>query len=170
MFLGFFPYRTYLSDPIALAYEIKDKIHDELGFTVNVGIGENKLCAKMASDFEKPDKVHTLFVNEIPDKMWSLPVRELLFVGGSTAKKLNDAGIRTIGELAKTDPMLQRYFSVCIHRLTFRNYALSLPQCPEPKSARSERMRNALLIISESKAPLKICLKKRFVLSKRTQK
>jgi DNA polymerase-4 len=56
-------------DPIATAHEIKDRIYNELGFTVNVGIGPNKLCAKMASDFEKPNKVHTLYKNEIEEKM-----------------------------------------------------------------------------------------------------
>ena len=90
-------------DPIATAYEIKDRIKNELGFTVNVGIGRNKLCAKMASDFEKPDKVHTLFPEELPDKMWPLPVGDLLFIGKSTAQKLMQMGIRTIGELANTD-------------------------------------------------------------------
>ena len=64
-------------DPIATACEIKDKIYQELGFTVNVGISTNKLLAKMASDFEKPNKVHTLFPEEIPAKMWPLPIREL---------------------------------------------------------------------------------------------
>lgn len=102
-FLDFSHTEHIYPNPIDLAYEIKDKIRDELGFTVNVGIGESKLCAKMASDFEKPDKVHTLFNCEIPDKMWPLSVRDLLFVGGSTAHKLNDVGIRTIGELAKMD-------------------------------------------------------------------
>ena len=66
-------------DPVATACEIKDNIHNKLGFTVNVGISTNKLLAKMASDFEKPDKVHTLFPDEIPVKMWPLPVRNLLF-------------------------------------------------------------------------------------------
>lgn len=65
-------------DPVATAHELKDKIHRELGFTVNVGISTNKLLAKMASDFQKPDRVHTLFPDEIPEKMWSLPVRNLL--------------------------------------------------------------------------------------------
>ena len=87
-------------DPIATAHEIKDKIYKELGFTVNVGISTNKLLAKMASDFEKPDKVHTLFPDEIPAKMWPLPVRELLFLGKVSEKKLVEAGIRTIGDLA----------------------------------------------------------------------
>lgn len=90
-------------DPIALAYTIKDRIRDELGFTVNVGVGDCKLLAKMASDFEKPDKVHTLFLSEIQVKMWPLPVRDLFTVGASTAEKLEKTRIRTIGDLANTD-------------------------------------------------------------------
>ena len=88
-------------DPIATAHEIKDKIHAELGFTVNVGISTNKLLAKMASDFEKPDKVHTLFPEEISVKMWPLPIRDLLFLGKASEKRLQDFGIHTIGELAR---------------------------------------------------------------------
>lgn len=90
-------------DPVALAHTIKDRIRNEFGFTVNVGIGDNKLLAKMASDFEKPDKVHTLFLSEIPQKMWPLPVGELFTVGGATADKLRQAKIMTIGDLAHTD-------------------------------------------------------------------
>lgn len=90
-------------NPIALAHTIKDRIRNELGFTVNVGIGENKLLAKMASDFEKPDKVHTLFLSEMPQKMWPLPVGELFTVGSSTGEKLRRAKIMTIGDLAHTD-------------------------------------------------------------------
>ena len=90
-------------DPVAVAHEIKNKIRDELGFTVNVGIGTNKLLAKMASDFEKPDKVHTLFPSEIPEKMWPLPVRDLLFLGKASEQKLLRAGIKTIGDMAKSD-------------------------------------------------------------------
>ena len=90
-------------DPVAVAHEIKDKIRDELGFTVNVGIGTNKLLAKMASDFEKPDKVHTLFPSEIPERMWPLPVRDLLFLGKASEQKLLRAGIKTIGDMAKSD-------------------------------------------------------------------
>ena len=88
-------------DPIATAHQIKDKIHEELGFTVNVGISTNKLLAKKASDFETPDKVHTLFPAEIPEKMWPLPIRDLLFLGKASEKKLQDFGIHTIGELAR---------------------------------------------------------------------
>ena len=89
-------------DPIAIACAIKDKIRDTLGFTVNVGIGDCKILAKMASDFEKPDKVHTLYRHEIPQKMWPLPVRGLFSVGAATAEKLEKARIRTIGDLANT--------------------------------------------------------------------
>ncbi len=88
-------------DPVATAYEIKNKIRDELGFTVNVGIGPNKLLAKMASDFEKPDRVHTLFSWELAAKFWPLPVRDLFSVGSATAEKLERAYIKTIGDLAK---------------------------------------------------------------------
>lgn len=90
-------------DAVAIAHTIKDRIRDELGFTVNVGIGDCKLLAKMASDFEKPDKVHTLFRSQIPQKMWPLPVRDLFTVGAATAGKLEKARIRTIGELANSD-------------------------------------------------------------------
>jgi DNA polymerase-4 len=89
--------------PIEAAHKIKDRVKNELGFTVNVGISCNKLLAKMASDFRKPDLVHTLYPSEIPEKMWVLPVGDLIFVGKSTVKKLNTLGIYTIGELAKTD-------------------------------------------------------------------
>ena len=109
VFLDMSGTRLIYPDPEATAREIKDKIHRELGFTVNIGISVNKLLAKMASDFEKPDKVHTLFPEEIPVKMWPLPVRELLSLGASSEKKLLEAGIRTIGDMAhKSQAEIQR--------------------------------------------------------------
>ncbi len=87
-------------DPLGIAQTIKDEIRDTLGFTVNVGIGSNKLLAKMASDFEKPDKIHTLFTNEIEQKLWPLPVRDLFTLGSSTAERLQAMQIKTIGDLA----------------------------------------------------------------------
>ncbi len=90
-------------DPVVAAHTLKDEIYNTLGFTVNVGISSNKLLAKMAGDFEKPNKVHTLFPWEIEKKMWPLPVGDLLFVGKASEKKLNTLGIKTIGELAKAD-------------------------------------------------------------------
>lgn len=102
----------YLYDDIlALAYKIKDEIKNMFGFTVNVGIGNNKLCAKMASDFQKPDKVHTLFNNEIESKMWPLPIEDLLYIGKSSSAELKKLGINTIGDLAHTNVnYLQKHF------------------------------------------------------------
>lgn len=93
--------RLYKKDPVEVATRLKDEIHEKLGFTVNVGIGSNKLLAKMASDFEKPDKVHTLWEEEVPGKMWPLPVGDLLWVGRKTRERLASYGIYTIGDLAK---------------------------------------------------------------------
>lgn len=89
--------------PLQAAQTIKDRIHRELGFTVNIGIAPNRLLAKMASDFEKPDRVHTLYKYEIETKMWPLPVGDLFGVGPSAAKKLNSFGICTIGDFARLD-------------------------------------------------------------------
>ena len=101
----------YGDDYMSLAYEMKDRIHNELGFTVNIGISENKILAKMASDFKKPDMVHTLFPNEIRDKMWPLPVRELFMVGKAAAAKFERMSIKTIGDLANTKPeVLEQLF------------------------------------------------------------
>ena len=86
---------------VAMATRLKDQVKSTLGFTVNVGVGSNKLLAKMASDFEKPDKVHTLWENEVQEKMWPLGVRDLLWVGKKTEERLTAYGIHTIGDLAK---------------------------------------------------------------------
>lgn len=89
--------------PVIAANAIKDEIYQTLGFTVNVGISSNKLLAKMAGDLKKPNLVHTLFPEEIEQKMWPLPVGHLFFVGNASERKLHSLGIRTIGELAKAD-------------------------------------------------------------------
>ena len=92
--------------PRLAAEKMRQRIWDELGFTVNVGISSNKLLAKMAGDFEKPNKVHTLFPEEMETKMWPLPVRDLFLVGSATEKKLKGLGIYTIGDLAKTERVI----------------------------------------------------------------
>ena len=92
--------RCKREDAVAVATRLKEQVRDTLGFTVNVGIGSNKLLAKMASDFEKPDKVHTLWEDEVREKMWPLGVRDLLWVGKKTEQRLTAYGIRTIGDLA----------------------------------------------------------------------
>lgn len=90
--------------PPRLAAELmRRRINEELGFTVNIGISSNKLLAKMAGDFEKPNKVHTLFPEEMGEKFFPLPVRDLFLVGAKTEKKLQTLGIYTIGDLASAD-------------------------------------------------------------------
>jgi DNA polymerase-4 len=89
--------------PMEAAYRLKDEIKRKLGFTVNVGVSVNKILAKMGSELEKPDKVHSLFPEEIADKMWPLPVGELFSVGRSSRARLMGAGIRTIGDAARAD-------------------------------------------------------------------
>ena len=87
-----------LGDLTEFAHALKDRIREELGFTVNIGVSSNKLLAKMASDFKKPDLVHTLFPEEISQKMWPLPVKEMFSIGRATERKLNTLGIYTIGQ------------------------------------------------------------------------
>lgn len=94
--------RLYGSPRLA-AEKLRERIWQELGFTVNVGISTNKLLAKMAGDFEKPNKVHTLYPEEMAGKLWPLPVRDLFLVGEATERKLKGLGIYTIGDLANTD-------------------------------------------------------------------
>ena len=88
---------------LVLARQIRDHVREELGFTVNVGISNNKLLAKMASDFQKPDRTHTLYPEEVPAKMWPLPIKELYGCGKQTAQKLQLVGINTIGDAAAAD-------------------------------------------------------------------
>ncbi|RDY31222.1 Y-family DNA polymerase [Lachnotalea glycerini] len=105
-FLDFTPIAHQYSSSVIAATMIKNRIYEELGFTVNIGIAPNKLLAKMASDFKKPNLVHTLFLNEIKDKMWPMPVGELYMAGKASVKTLNMLGIHTIGDLAATSPKL----------------------------------------------------------------
>ena len=98
-------------DPIEFSKKIQKEINEKLKFTVNIGIAENKLCAKMASDFLKPNKIHTLFSNEIKEKMWPLPINKLFGIGKQTSKKLIALNIKTIADLANADPnFLYKYF------------------------------------------------------------
>lgn len=92
--------------PVEAAFEIKDEVKKRFGFTVNIGISDVKVLAKMASDFQKPDRVHTLFQAEIQEKMWPLPISELFMAGHSSVETLKKLEIQTIGDLAKADPNL----------------------------------------------------------------
>ena len=113
-------FRCYGKDPVDIATRLKDEIKTTLGFTVNVGVGSNKLLAKMASDFEKPDKVHTLWSEEVEEKMWPLGVRDLLCVGKKTEERLLAYGIETIGDIARLDTgqltrLVGQKFAVQLH-------------------------------------------------------
>lgn len=94
------------SSPIEAAISIKDEIYRRFGFTVNIGISDKKVLAKMASDFQKPNLVHTLYTYEIVEKLWPLPISALFMCGRSSAETLRKLEILTIGDLAKTDPAI----------------------------------------------------------------
>ncbi len=117
-------------EPIATAQELRKRIKRELGFTVNIGISTNKLLAKMASDFRKPNLCHTLFPEEIPQKMWPLPVGELFLVGRSAKARLSLLGIRTIGELAHIDKALLCSHLGSKYGTTIHNYANGIDDSP----------------------------------------
>ena len=110
-FLDYTPVKHLYGDEVEFAFRLKKEIFDTLGFTVNIGIGNNKLCAKMASDFSKPYKVHTLFEDEVSKKMWPLKVDDLFGIGKKTAIKLHNLNINTIYDLAHADSkFLYRHF------------------------------------------------------------
>ncbi len=121
-FLDFTQMGRLHNDPVATAYMIKDRIKEELGFTVNVGVSTNKLLAKMASELKKPDRVHTIFPHEMADKMWILPIEELFMVGRATAKKLRSRAINTIDALAHADLKWVKLF-LKSHGVLVWNYA-----------------------------------------------
>ena len=110
-YLDYTPIKNLYGDPLKFAKKLQQEIYDKLKFTVNIGIANNKLCAKMASDFEKPFKIHTLFEDEIEKKMWPLDVSDLFTVGKKSSEKLKVMGINTIYDLAHADPVkLYPYF------------------------------------------------------------
>ncbi len=164
-FLDFTPIASLYESPLAAARQIKEEIKSRFGFTVNIGIAPNKVLAKMASDFTKPDRIHTLFYDEIPVKMWPLPVDDLYMVGRSSASRLKSLGIRTIGELAHTDKdYLQQEFKS--HGITMWEYANGIgsdtlhPQAREAKGvgnsvtlscdiSQAEEIKRVLLSLSE---------------------
>ncbi|AGC68661.1 DNA polymerase IV [Thermoclostridium stercorarium subsp. stercorarium DSM 8532] len=134
-FLDYTGMENIHGDPVEAAYKLKNRIKTELGFTVNVGISSNKLLAKMASELKKPDMVNTLFPDEIKEKMWPLPVRELFMVGPATAPKLYRLNIFTIGDLAQANPELLQYHLKSWGKL-IRDYANGIENSPVSADAR----------------------------------
>lgn len=168
-YLDYTKVQKLYGDPLNFAKKIQKEIKDKLGFTVNIGIAENKLCAKMASDFSKPYKIHTLYQNEIKEKMFPLPIEDLFGVGKQTAEKLKYLGIKTIKDLA-----LQNEYNL---RKIFKNQAKHLieiangvdenevdPSKTEPKGISNE------ITLSEDLTSKKDLYKKLSILSEMVAK
>lgn len=152
----------YSNKYLEIAEEIKSRIKNELGFTVNIGISNNKLLAKMASDFKKPDNIHTLFPCEMKDKMWPLPVEDLFMVGRATLPKLHKLNIYTIGELASYDTQILcnkfKSFGMVLH-----NYSNGIDETEvkEKRTLNIKGMGNSTTIaydVTEREEALKILL------------
>ena len=119
--------------PLTVAHTIRRRVKRELGFTVNVGVAPNRLLAKMASDFEKPDKIHVLTQDMVPQKLWPLPVGNLFGVGPKSVKRMHEIGIYTIGDLANADAdILRGVFGV--RGQVFRDYANGIESEPMTRS------------------------------------
>lgn len=138
-YLDYGKVKNLYGDEYEFAKKIQKEIYDTLGFTVNIGIANNKLCAKMASDFSKPYKIHTLYKEEIEEKMWPLPVDELFGIGKKTAPKLHQLGIHTIYDLAHFDSKkLEYYFkNQAIHMIHLANGMDDSPVVSEASSPES---------------------------------
>lgn len=137
-FMDFTPIQKQFSSPEEAAGRIKDRIRDSFGFTVNIGISDKKVLAKMASDFKKPDLVHTLYSHEIKDKMWPLPVSSLYMCGKSSVQALLNLEIRTIGDLAKADRNIL-YSHLKSHGILLWEYANGIDDssvCSAPSEAK----------------------------------
>lgn len=124
-YMDYTPIAAQYTSPEAAAAFIKDTVSEKFGFTVNVGISDRKVLAKMASDFKKPNLVHTLYSHEIREKLWPLPVSRLFLCGRSSVETLRKLGILTIGDLAATDPSIMEAH-LKSHGLMLRNYANGL--------------------------------------------
>lgn len=145
-FIDYSKVKNLYGDPVEFAHKLKKEIKKTLGFTVNIGIANNRLCAKMASDFLKPDRVHTLFQNEIEEKMYPLPISDLFGVGKSTSKKLRELNINTISDLANSNyEKLYPYFKNQTDRLIKSAQGID-DSIVRPKKAEMESISNSTTI------------------------
>lgn len=98
---------------LTLANEIRQRVREETGLTVSIGVSFSKIFAKLGSDMKKPDAVTTISKEHYREKVWPLPVSELLYVGRATTRRLVNMNIHTIGDLANCDPeLLRRWLGV----------------------------------------------------------
>ena len=174
-FLDYTPVKHLYGNEVDFAYKLKKEIYDKLGFTVNIGIGNNKLCAKMASDFSKPYKVHTLFENEIDKKMWPLKVDDLFGIGKKTAIKLHNLNINTIYDLAHADSsFLYKYFKNqafdMIDSAKGKGSDLVVSEESQPKGIGNETTLNRNIFSKEELEPYLLALSENVAIRLRKQK
>ena len=174
-FLDYTPVKHLYGDEVEFAYRLKKEIYDTLGFTVNIGIGNNKLCAKMASDFSMPYKVHTLYEDEVPIKMWPLKVDELFGIGKKTAIKLHNLNINSIYDLAHTDyHFLYKYFKNqsrdMIDAALGKGSDVVISEASEPKGIGNETTLNRNIFSKEELEPYLLALSENVAIRLRKQK
>ncbi len=174
-FLDYTPVKHLYGDEVEFAYRLKKEIYDTLGFTVNIGIGNNKLCAKMASDFSKPYKVHTLYEDEVSIKMWPLKVDELFGIGKKTAIKLHNLNINSIYDLAHTDyHFLYKYFKNqsrdMIDAALGKGSDVVISEASEPKGIGNETTLNRNIFSKEELEPYLLALSENVAIRLRKQK
>ena len=120
-------------DGMKIANEISKRIKHELGVTVSIGVSWNKIFAKLGSDYKKPDAITEFSRENYKNLAWNLPAGDLIYVGRSTNKKLKTLGIKTIGELANTEPAIleSRLGKMGLVLHTFANGWDETPVCVE---------------------------------------
>lgn len=156
-YMDYEPIRSRFSGPEDGAEWIKDQVHRTFGFTVNIGVSDRKVLAKMASDFKKPDLVHTLYAREIHRKLWPLPVSSLHMCGKSSAKKLMNMGIHTIGDLAQTDPAMVESWLKSHGRLLW-NYANGIdPSGVNPEKEKAKGIGNSMTLAKNAETREEAC-------------
>lgn len=100
-------------DGMSIAENIRAAVKEELGLTVSIGVSYNKIFAKLGSDMKKPDAITQIRREDFMEKVWPLDASEMIYCGRATTAKLAKYGIRTIGQLAATDPaLLKSWFGV----------------------------------------------------------
>jgi DNA polymerase-4 len=138
-FIDYTASETLLGPPLEAAHRLKEQIKSELGFTVNVGVSVNKILAKMGSELKKPDMVHSLFPEEIEEKMWPLPIGDLFSVGRSARTRLLESGIRTIGDAARADSGFLKSLLGAAHGARVHEFANGVDASPVTPSDETDR-------------------------------